>query len=71
MERSKRRKLNRATSSISSLAGYVLGSILIGLYLDDKFFNNSGIAVVISSILGIVMAFISIIRVVVLSSDVH
>jgi F0F1-type ATP synthase assembly protein I len=50
-----RDKIIRQTiSSLTSISGYIVGSIVIGMYIDKKFFNN-GISVVIAAIIGIIL----------------
>ncbi|MEG0686601.1 MAG: hypothetical protein RR425_04885, partial [Erysipelotrichales bacterium] len=49
------RNLRKAVGSASAFFGYVAGSIIIGIYLDQKFFNKTGTAVVVSAVIGIVL----------------
>ncbi|WP_423363666.1 hypothetical protein [Mycoplasma sp. P36-A1] len=74
MERSNKGNHNSQTnrqivSTLSSLGGYMAASVLIGMYLDDKFFNNNGIAVIVTVLLGILFVILGLIRLVVISRD--
>lgn len=64
-----RDKIIRQTiSSLTSISGYIVGSIVIGMYIDKKFFNN-GISVVIAAIIGIILVVINVIKLVILSRE--
>lgn len=64
-----RNKIIRQTiSSLTSISGYIVGSIVIGMYIDKKFFNN-GISVVIAAIIGIILVVINVIKLVILSRE--
>ena len=65
----RRRQLAKTIASITSLAGYVIVGVLVGMYLDNRFFNNNGIAVIIGFIVGIIGITINVIRLVILSRD--
>lgn len=67
--RKSKRALKQTVGTLTSLGGYMLGSILIGMYIDEKFFNSNGISVVVAAIIGIIMVVASIIRLVILSRD--
>lgn len=67
-ERKKSFALIQAVQTITSIAGYIVGSVLIGIYLDKKFFNN-GISVIVMLLFGTMLAFYHIIRLVIVSSD--
>lgn len=71
LEPNKKRKraLKQTVGTLTSLGGYMLGTILIGMYVDEKFFNSNGISVVVAAIIGIIMVVGSIVRLVMLSRD--
>ncbi|MDF9867352.1 F0F1-type ATP synthase assembly protein I [Bacilli bacterium PM5-3] len=71
MEQNKKNKtaLRQTISSLTSISGYMIGSILIGMYLDNKFFNNNGLAVIVALIIGILLVVINVIKLVILSRD--
>lgn len=65
----KRRNMIRQTiSSLTSISGYIVGSIIIGIYLDNKFFHN-GISVVIAAIIGIILVVLNVIKLVIITRD--
>lgn len=59
----------RLLSSFFSLSGYIVGATAIGMFLDYKFFDNGGLCVVISFLIGLTMFIISFIRVVLDNED--
>ncbi|MDL2211321.1 hypothetical protein LJB88_00380 [Erysipelotrichaceae bacterium OttesenSCG-928-M19] len=71
MEPNNKKKLtiSRVVESMASLSGYMIGSILIGMYIDNKFFNNNGISVVVAALIGIIMVGINIVKLVIVSRD--
>lgn len=56
-------------STLTSLGGYMVATVLIGMYLDYKFFNQNGIAVVVAALIGILFVVLGLIRLVVISRD--
>lgn len=58
----------RALRAITSIGGYLVTTILVGIYLDQKFFHN-GISVVVMLLLGIMSSFIHILRLVMTNND--
>jgi len=69
LEPNKQRSLVRAISTVSTIGGYIIGSVLIGMYLDNKFFNNNGIAIIIACVIGIIGVVYNVIKLVILSRD--
>jgi F0F1-type ATP synthase assembly protein I len=58
----------KALQSLISIGGYLFSVVLIGIYLDQKFFHN-GISVIVMFLLGIMSSFIHILRLVMTSND--
>lgn len=58
----------RALQSLISIGGYLVSVVLIGIYLDQKFFHN-GISVIVMFLLGIISSLIHILRLVMTSND--
>lgn len=56
-------------STLTSLGGYMVATVLIGMFLDYKFFNQNGIAVVVAALIGILFVVLGLIRLVVISRD--
>jgi F0F1-type ATP synthase assembly protein I len=59
----------KAIEAVASIGGYIGGSVIIGIYLDDKFFNHSGIVVIVSLLIGILFVILAIVRLVILTRD--
>lgn len=55
----------KAIATFTSLGGYMAAAILIGMYLDDKYFNSNGISVIVAAIFGIFMIFLNIFKLVI------
>lgn len=58
----------KAVRALTSIGGYMVTSILIGIYLDQTFFHN-GISVIVMLFLGIIGSFSHILRLVMISND--
>jgi len=56
-------------STLTSLGGYILAFILLGMFLDNKFFGGNGIAVIVSVMVGILFVILGLIRMVKDSND--
>lgn len=71
LEQNKKKQMTikRAIATISSIGGYMVGAILIGIYLDGKFFHNTGISVIIAALIGILGVGLSVVRLVINSRD--
>lgn len=59
----------KVLASFFSLSGYVVGATVLGMILDNKFFNNGGLCVVISFLIGLALFIISFVRVVFNNED--
>lgn len=72
LEQNKKKKLNarRLISSLTSLSGYMVGAVLIGMYIDDKFFNKNGISVIVAVLVAILAMAIKVIRLVIDSREI-
>ncbi len=71
LERNKKKTnytIRQTIASLTSIGGYMVGSILIGMYIDKKFFNN-GISVIVAAIIGIILVVANIIKLVIISRD--
>jgi F0F1-type ATP synthase assembly protein I len=70
LEQNKSKSINRQIiSTLTSLGGYIIIFVGIGMFLDKKFFKNSGIVVIVSVMLGILFVVVGIIRLVMNSND--
>lgn len=58
----------RAVQSLVSIGGYLVSAVLIGIYLDQKFFHN-GISVIVMLLMAIISSFIHILRLVMTNND--
>lgn len=67
-KRSNNYSIRQIISSLTSIGGYMIGSVLIGMYIDKKFFNN-GVSVIIAAIIGIILVVVNIVRLVIISRD--
>jgi len=65
----KKDETRQIIATFSSLGGYIFAFLLLGVWLDRRFFNNDGKAVVISVLVGIIFVVIGVIRLVKSSSD--
>jgi F0F1-type ATP synthase assembly protein I len=59
----------KTIASITSIGGYIVGSILIGMYLDAKYFNHTGTAVIVCTLIGILGAILNIVKLVILTRE--
>jgi F0F1-type ATP synthase assembly protein I len=69
LEQNKQGMILKTIASITAIGGYIVGSILIGMYLDVQFFHNNGIAVIVCALVGILGALANIIKLVILTRD--
>ncbi len=67
--RRKQMTIKRTVSSVTSMSGTLVGSILIGMYLDHKFFNNTGTSVIVATVIGILLVVASVVKLVIISRD--
>jgi len=51
-------------STLTSLGGYMIVCVIIGMYLDQRFFHNNGIVVIVSVLVGIFFVILGLIRMV-------
>ena len=61
--------IKQTISSLTSISGYIIGSVLIGMYIDQKFFNSNGISIIVAVLIGILAVVINFVRLVILSRD--
>ena len=71
MEQSKKDRKARAMviSSLVNISGCIIGSVLIGMILDEFIFNNNGLSIVISFLVGLLAVVYNFIRLLVLTRE--